>query len=90
MKNLKITKEYNKASSNKHNRDVYDVYVNDWGFLQYSVKYDVLFNLYSFYNHTIKKKIAGLTFEKLKRIKEKELKYQINLFQKAGRIKEVL
>lgn len=87
---MKITKEYNEASSTVNNMDVFDVYVNDWGFLQYSVKYDVLFNLYSFYNHTIKKKIAGLTFEKLKRIKEKELKYQINLFQKAGRIKEVL
>ena len=29
MKNIKIVKEYNNASSNKNNMDVFDVYVND-------------------------------------------------------------
>lgn len=39
MTDLNLTKEYNKVSSNKNNMDVFDVYVNDWGVLQYGFKY---------------------------------------------------
>ena len=83
---MTITKEYNEVASNRNNRDVFDVYANDLGVLQYSVAYDALFKSYTFYNHTTGKKFAGLTQENLQRIKEKELNYQIELFKKAGRI----
>ena len=82
----KFIEEYNEVASNKHNRDVYDVYVNDWVVLQYSITYDALFGLYSLYNHTTGKTFTGLTQEKAQSIKEKELNYQIELFKKAGRI----
>ena len=82
----KFIEEYNEVASNKHNRDVYDVYVNEWGVLQYSITYDTLFGLYSFYNHTNGKSFTGLTQEKAQSIKEKELNYQIELLKEAGRI----
>ena len=31
MDSLQLVKEYNNASSNKNNMDVFDIYVNDWG-----------------------------------------------------------
>ena len=40
MKELQIVKEYNNASSTVNNMDVFDVYVNDWGVLQYGFKYN--------------------------------------------------
>ena len=40
MTDLNLTKEYNKVSSNKNNMDVFDVYVNDWGVLQYGFRYN--------------------------------------------------
>lgn len=43
MESLQIVKEYNNASSNKNNMDVFDIYVNDWGVLQYGFKYNELF-----------------------------------------------
>lgn len=82
----KFIEEYNEVASNKHNRDVYDVYVNDWGVLQYSISYDDLFGLYSLYNHTTGKSFNGLTQEKAQSIKKKELEYQIELLKEAGRI----
>lgn len=32
MTDLNFKKEYNNASSNKNNMDVFDVYINDWGY----------------------------------------------------------
>ncbi len=40
MTDLNFKKEYNNVSSNKNNMDVFDVYVNDWGVLQYGFRFN--------------------------------------------------
>ena len=86
MKDLKITKEYNNVSSNHNNMDVFDVYVNDWGVLQYGFKYNEFSGLYDLYFMTTGKRVTGLTYEKMGKVLKKELEYQIGLFRKAKRI----
>ena len=86
MKELQIVKEYNKASSNKNNMDVFDIYVNDWGVLQYGFKYNEFSGLYDLYFMTTGKLVTGLSYEKMGRVLKKELEYQIGLFRKAKRI----
>lgn len=83
---MKITKEYNEASSTVNNMDVFDIYANDWGVLQYGFKYNEFTKLHDLYIMSTKKKITGLTFEKMNNIIEKELNYQIKLFKQAKRI----
>ncbi|AWY02896.1 hypothetical protein [Staphylococcus phage VB-SauS-SA2] len=86
MNNLKITKEYNNASSNKNNMDVFDIYVNDWGILQYGFKYNEFHGLYEIHFMTTGKRVTGLTYEKMEKVLHKELEYQIELFRKSKRI----
>lgn len=86
MTDLNLTKEYNKVSSNKNNMDVFDVYVNDWGVLQYGSKYNEFSGLYDLYFMTTGKRITGLTYEKMDKVLHKELEYQIELFKKHNRI----
>ena len=86
MKELQIVKEYNKASSNKNNMDVFDIYVNDWGVLQYGFKYNEFSGLYDLYFMTTGKRVTGLSYEKMDNVLKKELEYQIELFRKAKRI----
>ena len=86
MKELQIVKEYNKASSNKNNMDVFDIYVNDWGVLQYGFRYNEFSGLYDLYFMTTGKRVTGLTYEKMGKVLKKELEYQIELFRKAKRI----
>ena len=86
MKDLKITKEYNNVSSNHNNMDVFDVYVNDWGVLQYGFKYNEFSGLYDLHFMTTSKRVTGLTYEKMKKVLYKELERQIGLFKKAKRI----
>ena len=86
MKNLQIVKEYNNASSNKNNMDVFDVYVNDWGVLQYGFKYNELHGLYEIHFMTTGKRVTGLNYEKMEKVLCKELEYQIELFRKGNRI----
>ena len=86
MKELQIVKEYNKASSNKNNMDVFDVYVNDWGVLQYGFKYNEFSGLYDLYFMTTGKRVTGLTYEKMDKVLHKELEYQIEVFRKVKRI----
>ena len=86
MENLQIVKEYNNVSSNKNNMDVFDIYVNDWGVLQYGFKYNEFSGLYDLYFMTTGKRITGLTYEKMEKVLYKELEYQIELFRKAKRI----
>ena len=86
MTDLNLTKEYNKVSSNKNNMDVFDVYVNDWGVLQYGFKYSEFSGLYDLYFMTTGKRVTGLTYEKMYKVLKKELEYQIELFQKENRI----
>ena len=86
MKDLKITKKYNNASSNKNNMDVFDVYVNDWGVLQYGFKYNEFSGLYDLHFMTTGKRVTGLNYEKMQKVLYKELKHQIGLFKKAKRI----
>lgn len=86
MKNLQIVKEYNNASSNKNNMDVFDIYINDWGVLQYGFKYNEFHGLYEIYFMTTGKRVTGLTYEKMDKVIHKELTYQIELFRKAKRI----
>ena len=76
MNNLKITKEYNKASSEKNNMDIYNIYDNGREVLQYGIKYNQYSNMYDFYNLTDNKKITGLTYEKCDHILSKEIEYQ--------------
>ena len=42
MTDLNLKKEYNNVSSTVNNMDVFDVYVNDWGVLQYGFRSDYL------------------------------------------------
>ena len=90
QKDLKIIKEYNNASSNKNNMDVFDLYVNDWGVLQYGFKYNEFSGLYDLYFMTTGKRVTGLNYEKMQKVLYKELEYQIGLFEKAKRIKKIL
>ena len=86
MTNLQIVKKYNNASSNHNNMDVFDIYVNDWGLLQYGFRYNEFTKLHDLFNITMNKKFTGLTLEKMDRIIKRELDYQIELFRKAKRI----
>ena len=86
MNGLNLTKEYNEVSSNKNNMDVFDVYVDDWGVLQYGFKYNEFSGLYDLYFMTTGKRVTGLTYEKMDKVLHKELEYQIELFKKHNRI----
>ena len=86
QKDLKIIKEYNNVSSNHNNMDVFDVYVNDWGVLQYGFKYNEFSGLYDLYFMTTGKRVTGLNYEKMQKVLYKELEHQIGLFKKAKRI----
>lgn len=86
MKNLQIVKEYNNASSEKNNMDVFDIYVNDWGVLQYGFRYNEFTKLHDLFNITTGKKFTGLTLEKMDKVITKELEYQIEIFKKHNRI----
>lgn len=86
MENLQIVKEYNNASSNHNNMDVFDIYVNDWGVLQYGFRYNEFTKMYDLFNVTMNKKFTGLTLEKMDNIITKELNYRIELFRKHNRI----
>ena len=86
MKDLKIVKEYNNVSSNHNNMDVFDVYVNDWGVLQYGFKYNEFSGLYDLYFMTTGKRITGLNYEKMQKVLYKELEHQIEIFRKEKRI----
>lgn len=86
MKKLQIVKEYNNASSNKNDMDVFDIYVNDWGVLQYGFKYNELHGLYEIHFMTTGKRVTGLNYEKMENVLHKELEYQIELFRKSKRI----
>lgn len=86
MINLQIVKKYNNASSNHNNMDVFDIYVNNWGLLQYGFKYNEFTKMYDLFNITTGKKFTGLTLEKMDRIIESELNYRIELFKKHNRI----
>ena len=86
MKDLNFKKEYNEVSSNKNNMDVFDVYVNDWGVLQYGFKYNEFSRLYDLYFMTMGKRVTGLTYEKMNKVLHKELEYHIELFKKHNRI----
>ena len=86
MTDFNLTKEYNEVSSNKNNMDVFDVYVDDWGVLQYGFKYNEFSGLYDLYFMTTGKRVTGLTYEKMDKVLHKELEYQIELFKKHNRI----
>lgn len=86
MENLQIVKEYNNASSNHNNMDVFDIYVNDWSVLQYGFRYNEFTKMYDLFNITMNKKFTGLTLEKMDNIITKELNYRIELFRKHNRI----
>ena len=86
QKDLKIIKEYNNVSSNHNNMDVFDVYVNDWGVLQYGFKYNEFSRLYDLYFMTTGKRVTGLNYEKMQKVLYKELEHQIEIFRKEKRI----
>ena len=86
MTDLNFKKEYNNVSSTVNNMDVFDVYVNDWGVLQYGFKYNEFSGLYDLYFITTGKRVTGLTYEKMDKVLHKELEYHIELFKKHNRI----
>ena len=86
MNELNFKKEYNEVSSNKNNMDVFDVYVKDWGVLQYGFRYNEFSGLYDLYFMTTGKRVTGLTYDKTDKVLKKELEYQIDRFRKAKRI----
>ena len=86
MTELNLKKEYNNVSSTVNNMDVFDVYVNDWGVLQYGFRYNEFSGLYDLYFMTTGKRVTGLTYEKMDKVLHKELEHQIETFRKANRI----
>ena len=86
MTDINFKKEYNNVSSNHNNMDVFDVYVNDWGVLQYGFKYNEFSRLYDLYFMTTGKHVTGLNYEKMQKVLYKELEHQIGLLKKAKRI----
>ena len=82
MTDLNFKKEYNNVSSTVNNMDVFDVYVNDWGVLQYGFKYNEFSRLYDLYFMTTGKRVTGLNYEKMQKVLYKELEYQIGLLEK--------
>lgn len=82
MENLQLVKEYNNASSTVNNMDVFDIYINDWGVLQYGFKYNEFHGLYEIHFMTTGKRVTGLTYEKMEKVLHKELEYQIELNKK--------
>ena len=86
MIELNFKKEYNNASSNHNNMDVFDIYVNDWGVLQCGFKYNEFSGLYDLYFMTTGKRVTGLSYEKMYKVLKKELEYQIEVFKKHNRI----
>lgn len=86
MTKLQIVKKYNNSSSTVNNMDVFDIYVNDWGLLQYGFRYNEFTKMYDLFNITTGKKFTGLTLEKMDRIITSDLNYQIELFKKHNRI----
>ena len=86
MTKLQIVKKYNNSSSAVNNMDVFDIYVNDWGLLQYGFRYNEFTKMYDLFNITTGKKFTGLTLEKMDRIITSDLNYQIELFKKHNRI----
>ena len=85
MTDINFKKEYNNASSNRNNMDVFDVYVNDWGVLQYGFKYNEFSRLYDLYFMTTGKRVTGLNYEKMQKVLYKELEHQIGLLKKANK-----
>lgn len=86
MTKLQIVKKYNNSSSTVNNMDVFDIYVNDWGLLQYGFRYNEFTKMHDLFNITTGKKFTGLTLEKMDRIITSDLNYQIELFKKHNRI----
>ena len=86
MTDLNFKKEYNNVSSTVNNMDVFDVYVNDWGVLQYGFKYNEISGLYDLYFMTTGKRVTGLSYEKIDKVLKKEFEYQIEVFKKHNRI----
>lgn len=73
---MNMTKKYNKASSDQHNIDIFNIYDNGREVLQYGIKYNQYTRMYDFYNLTDNKKITGLTYEKYNNVLNKEIEYQ--------------
>lgn len=86
MKTILYTKEYNEISSERNNIEVYDIYANDWGVLQYGIKFNEYNSLYDFYNITRGKIITGLTNEKINRVLNYAIEYEVDLFKKHKRL----
>lgn len=82
MDSLQLNKKYNNASSNKNNMDVFDIYINDWGVLQYGFRYNEFSGLYDLYFMTTGKRVTGLNYEKMHKVLHKEIEYQIELNKK--------
>ena len=87
MTELNFKKEYNKASSNKNNMDVFDVYVNNWGVLQYGFKYNEFSGLYDLYFMTTGKRVTGLTYEKMGKVLKKNQSTRSNYLEKQKEYK---
>ena len=86
MTDFNLKKEYNEVSSNKNNMDVFDIYINDWGVLQYGFRYNEFSGLYDLYFMTTGKRVTGLNYEKMQKVLYKELEHQIEIFRKEKRI----
>lgn len=82
MDSLQLNKKYNNVSSEVNNMDVFDIYINDWGVLQYGFKYNEFHGLYEIHFMTTGKRVTGLTYEKMEKVLHKELEYQIELNKK--------
>ena len=86
MTDINFKKEYNNASSNRNNMDVFNICINDRSILQYGFKYNEFSGLYDLYFMTTGKRITGLNYEKMQKVLYKELEHQIEIFRKEKRI----
>ncbi|QQO38025.1 hypothetical protein LSA2308_00184 [Staphylococcus phage LSA2308] len=81
-----VIRTQNEASSKHNNLDVTDIYVNDWGLLQYGIYFNKFDNVYNVVSMTSGNKKYNITAYELDSFIMDELNKQLELFVNAGRL----
>lgn len=85
-KDYAVVREHNEASSQRNDLDVTDIYVNDWGLLQYGIYHNKFDNTYNVVSMTTGNRKQNITVYELDNFIMNELNGQLELFVKSGRI----
>lgn len=81
-----VVRTYNEASSKHNDLDVTDIYVNDWGLLQYGIYFNKFDNVYNVVSMTTGNKKYNITAHELDNFIMDELNKQLELFINTGRL----